>query len=174
MVSCCELDQDRNSPFCFPLIQVNFIANISRFMKRKSFLKPVFHKSLELLTRYQVSLAPFCSLPVSQSLFALRKNTRKACGGSRAPKGRYTRGILQSSSVCTNDFMGIPHPREQNFHPAKCSTIFNRLNIWEQAPGANWANLKTLPRVYWHVQNDPGAMHSPGAKPLLCISLKPY
>ena len=124
MVSCCELDQDRNSPFCFPLIQVNFIANISRFMKRKSFLKPVFHKSLELLTRYQVSLAPFCSLLVSQSLFALRKNTRKACGGSRAPKGRYTRGILQSSSVCTNDFMGIPHPREQNFHPAKCSTIY--------------------------------------------------
>ena len=49
------------------------------------------------------------------------------------------------------------HPREQNFHPAKCSTIFNRLNIWEQTPGANWANLKTLPRVYWHVQNEPGA-----------------
>ena len=43
----------------------------------------------------------------------------------------------ESSSVCTNDFMGILHPREQNFHPAKCSTIFNRLNIWEQAPGAN-------------------------------------
>ena len=63
----------------------------------------------------------------------------------------------QSSSVCTNDFMSILHPREQNFHPAKCSTIFNRLNIWEQAPGANWANLKTLPRVYWHMQNEPGA-----------------
>ena len=56
-------------------------------------------------------------------------------------KGRYTRGILlpehapgarlreQSSSVCTNDFMGILNPREQNFHPAKCSTIFDRLNI---------------------------------------------
>ena len=39
-------------------------------------------------------------------------------------------------------------PREQNFHPTKCSTIFKRLNIWEQAPGANWANLKTLPRMY--------------------------
>ena len=65
----------------------------------------------------------------------------------------------QSSSVCTNDFMGILHPREQNFHPAKCSTIFNRLNIWEQAPGANWANLKTLPRVYWHMQNEPGACY---------------
>ena len=63
----------------------------------------------------------------------------------------------QSSSVSTNDFMGILHLREQNFHPAKCSTIFNRLNIWEQAPGANWANLKTLPRVYWQVQNKPGA-----------------
>ena len=34
--------------------------------------------------------------------------------------------------------------REQNFHPAKCSTIFKQLNIWEQAPGANLANLKTL------------------------------
>ena len=58
------------------------------------------------------------------------------------------RGTLQehSSSVCTNDFMGILHPRGQNFHPTKCSTIFNWLNIWEQAPGANWANLKTLPR----------------------------
>ena len=56
--------------------------------------------------------------------------------------------------------MGILHPREQNFHPAKCSTIFNRLNIWEQAPGANWANLKTIPRVYWHVQNGPGGRES--------------
>ena len=75
------------------------------------------------------------------------------------PPGACSRGTLreQSSSVCTNDFMGILHPREQNFHPAKCSTIFNRLNIWEQAPGANWANLKTLPRVYWHVQNELGA-----------------
>ena len=55
-------------------------------------------------------------------------------------KGRYTRGIVlpEHAPVCTNDFtMGILHPREQNFHPAKCSTIFNRLNIWEQAPGAN-------------------------------------
>ena len=34
-------------------------------------------------------------------------------------------------------FHGILHLREQNFHPAKCSTIFNRLNIREQAPGAN-------------------------------------
>ena len=78
--------------------------------------------------------------------------------GDFAP-GACSRGTLreQSSSVCTNDFMGILHPREQNFHPAKCSTIFNRLNIWEQAPGANWANLKTLPRVYWHVQNEPWA-----------------
>ena len=63
----------------------------------------------------------------------------------------------QRSSVCINDFMGILHPWEQNFHPAKCSTIFNRLNIWEHPRGANWANLKTLPRVYWHVQNEPGA-----------------
>ena len=53
--------------------------------------------------------------------------------------GACSRGTLreQSSSMCTNDFMGIRHPREQNFHPVKCSTIFNRLNILEQAPGAN-------------------------------------
>ena len=84
--------------------------------------------------------------------------------------GACSRGTLreQSSSVCTNDFMGILHPREQNFHPAKCSTIFNRLNIWEQAPGANWANLKTLPRVYWHVQMI--LEHAPGAKPLVWAS----
>ena len=51
--------------------------------------------------------------------------------------GAFSRGKLreQSSSVCTNDFMGILHPRKQTFHPAKCSTILNRLNIWEKAPG---------------------------------------
>ena len=88
--------------------------------------------------------------------------------------GVCSRGTLreQSYSVCTNDFMGILHSREQNFHPAKCSTIFNRLNIWEQTPGANWANLKTLPRVYWNGQNEPGAEHAPGAKPLVFIGLK--
>ena len=86
--------------------------------------------------------------------------------------GACSRGTLrdQSFSVCTNDFMGILHLREQNFHPAKCSTIFNRLNIWEQVPGANWANLKMLSRVYWHVQNEPGACS--GRKPLVCIGLK--
>ena len=53
--------------------------------------------------------------------------------------GACSKGTLreQSSSVCINDFMGRLHPREQNFHPAKCSAIFNRLNIWEQTPGAN-------------------------------------
>ena len=78
---------------------------------------------------------------------------------SRGKSRACFRGTLweQSSSICTNDFMGILHLREQNFHPAKCSTIFNRLNICEQAPRANWANLKTLPCVYWHVQNESGA-----------------
>ena len=63
--------------------------------------------------------------------------------------GACSRGTLreQSSSACINEFMVILHPQEQNFRPAKCSTIFNRLNIWQKAPGANWANLKTLPRV---------------------------
>ena len=87
--------------------------------------------------------------------------------------GACSRGTLreQSSSVCTNDFMGILHPWEQNFHPAKCSTIFNRLNIWEQAPGANWANLKTLPRVYWHLQNEIGACS--GSKTLRVYHFSP-
>ena len=65
--------------------------------------------------------------------------------------GSCSRGMLheQSSCVCTNDFMGILHPREQNFHPAKCSTIFKQLNIWEQAPGANNAPLCVLTRAKW-------------------------
>ena len=43
--------------------------------------------------------------------------------------GACSRGTLreQISSVCTNDFMGTLHTREQNCHPAKRSTIFNRL-----------------------------------------------
>ena len=89
------------------------------------------------------------------SSFGQASSTQEKTSGTQGS----SRGTLreQSFSVCTNDFMGTLHPREQNFHPAKCSTIFNRLNIWEQAPGANWANLKTLPRVYWHMQNEPGA-----------------
>ena len=73
--------------------------------------------------------------------------------------GAWSRGTLrkQSSSVCTNDFMGILHPREQNFHPAKCSTIFNRLNIWEQAPGQIERTCKRSLVCDWHVQNEPGA-----------------
>ena len=73
--------------------------------------------------------------------------------------GACSRGTLQeqSSSVCTNDFMGILHPREQNFHPAKCSTIFNQLNIWEQGSRGKFSELENAPRVYWHVQNEPGA-----------------
>ena len=95
-----------------------------------------------------------CQWDGGKSVWALRPiHTRDFALGARS------RGTLrkQSSFVYTNDFIGILHPREQNFHPTKCSTIFNRLNIWEQAPDANWANLKTLPRVYWHMQNEPGA-----------------
>ena len=45
--------------------------------------------------------------------------------------------LEQSSFMCISDFMGTIDPREQNFHPAKCSMILNRLNIREQDPGAN-------------------------------------
>ena len=41
--------------------------------------------------------------------------------------------------------MGILHPREQNFHPAKCSTILNRLNIWEQANRGKLSELENTP-----------------------------
>ena len=70
--------------------------------------------------------------------------------GKSVLKGGYTRGIFlpeqapgeRSGSkappcMCTNDFMGILHPREQSFNFAKCFRICNRLNIWEQTPGAN-------------------------------------
>ena len=89
------------------------------------------------------------------SSFGLVSSTREETSATQGS----SRGTLreQSSSVCTNDFMGILHPWEQHFHPAKCSTVFNRLNVWEQAPGTNWANLKTLPRVYRLMQNEPGA-----------------
>ena len=75
----------------------------------------------------------------------------------------------QSSSVCTNDFMSILHPLEQNFHPTKCSTIFNRLNIWQQAPGQI---ERTWKRSF--VCTDTCKMsleHAPGAKPFVCIGL---
>ena len=94
----------------------------------------------------------FRSIAVSQKLVWFHNTVLRLIHTRGFAPGACSRGTLreQSSSVCTNDFMGILHPREQNFHPAKCSTIFNRLNIWEQTPGANWANLKTLPRVYWY------------------------
>ena len=63
--------------------------------------------------------------------------------------------------------MDTLHPREQNFHPAKCSTIFNRLNIWEQAPGANWANLSLVCTDTFKMSLE----HAPGGKPLVCIGL---
>jgi len=76
---------------------------------------------------------------------------------SRYTRGFFSRGTLreQSSSVCTNDFMGVIHSREQNFHPAKRSTALNRLHSWGQDPGANWTDLKTLPRVYHNMEQAP-------------------
>ena len=120
---------------------------------------------LRLLSRIQSCFSRPFPYPIRRLLRRLtkghleRENCIRPIHTRDFAPGACSKGTLQeqSSVVCTNDFMGILHPREQNFHPAKCSTIFNRLNIWEQAPGAIWANLKTLPRVYWHVQNEPGA-----------------
>lgn len=49
-----------------------------------------------------------------------------------------SRGTLleQCSFMCIKDFVGIIDPREQNFHPAKWSMIWNLLYIRE-APGVN-------------------------------------
>ena len=70
--------------------------------------------------------------------------------------GACSRGTLreQSSSACINEFMVILHPQEQNFRPAKCSTIFNRLNIWQKAPGQTERTWKrslvcVLTRAKW-------------------------
>ena len=54
------------------------------------------------MQRHSLSLAPFCSLPVSQSLFALRKKLRKACGGGRC----HTRNGLsaEAKSFLTKKF----------------------------------------------------------------------
>ena len=99
----------------------------------------------------------------------------------RQSKGRYTRGILlpehapratlrkQSSFVCTNDFMGVLHPREQNFHPAKCYTIFNSLIFGSTLP-------EQIERTWKRslVCTDTCKMsleYAPGAKPLVCIGL---
>ena len=112
--------------------------------------------------------------------------------------GAYSRGTLreQSSSVCTNDFMGILHPREQNFHPAKCSTIFNRLNIWEQTRG-KLSELENVPSCVltrakraWSMLQELNPLciglqgrftrgfllpeHAPGAKSLVCIGLSTF
>ena len=51
--------------------------------------------------------------------------------------------------------MGVIHSRERNFYPAKCSTTLKRLNVWEQGPGPNWTNLKTLPRAYHNMKQAP-------------------
>ena len=102
---------------------------------------------------------PLCHLLPLSRAFHVRARLTFCFYFERLSRPIHTRDFAPGacSSVCTNDFMGILHPQEQNFHPTKCSTIFKRLNIWDQAPGANWANLKTLLRVYWHLQNELGA-----------------
>ena len=90
-----------------------------------------------LLTKYSVSRArrdtsyndPYRQAPPRKWYFLQPSNfvylkwgmKKWISRGSLPFKGRYTRGILlqeQISSVCTNDFMGTIHPREQNQWPA--------------------------------------------------------
>ena len=61
----------------------------------------------------------------------------------------------QSSSMCKNNFMVLIHSQEQNIHHVKFLATLNRLNIWEQDPGANRTNLKMLPRVYHNMKQAP-------------------
>ena len=84
----------------------------------------------------------------------MRYNLRPIHTRDFAP-GACSRGTLreQSSSLCTNDFMGILHPREQNFHPAKCSTIFKSLNV------------KCTDTCKMSLE------HAPGTKLLVCIGV---
>lgn len=53
--------------------------------------------------------------------------------------------LEQSSSMCSKDFIGIIHPRKQNYYLAKCSTILNRFNIWEQNPVGKLGKLENAP-----------------------------
>ena len=88
---------------------------------------------------------------------------------THANKGRYTRRILlldhapgarseSKAPPCVPTISWVYFILGSSISiPQKNSTIFNRLNIWEQNPWANWANLKTLPLVFWPVQNEPGA-----------------
>ena len=92
---------------------------------------------------------------------------RKSVSKSHTLEGFSSRGTLreQRSSVCTNDLMGIL--QRENFHlAAKCSTKFNRLNYL----GAN------SPGKLSELENAPSCVsleHAPGAKPLVCIGLRP-
>ena len=82
---------------------------------------------------------PLCHLLPLSRAFHVRARLTFCFYFERLSRPIHTRDFAPGacSSVCTNDFMGILHPQEQNFHPTKCSTIFKRLNIWDQAPGAN-------------------------------------
>ena len=71
--------------FYFCLFDCSFAASsaVVRAIAGKNNDELVTRDEENLLTRYQLPLAPFCSLPVSQSRYALRKIMRKACGGGR-------------------------------------------------------------------------------------------
>ena len=59
----------------------------------------------------------------------------------RGKKGFFSWVLLQRHSpeaklLRVYDFTGVINSGGQNFHPAKYSRTLNRLDIWEQVPGA--------------------------------------
>ena len=77
------------------------------------------------------------------SSFGQASSTQEKTSGTQGS----SRGTLreQSFSVCTNDFMGTLHPREQNFHPAKCSTVFKQVKCLGASSRGKLSELENAP-----------------------------
>ena len=97
-------------------------------------------------------------------------------------KGRYTRGILLPEHA-SGARSGSKAPRcvptiswlyfilgSRISTPQNAPRYLTGLNIWEQAPGANWANWKRS--LVCTDTCKVSLEHDPGAKPLVCIGLK--
>ena len=126
----------------------NYLAYFDENLQ--SYIQPWSKSVWNFLCLRIFNIFPACAsfLPLLIPRFLLRPIYTKGLAPRACSRGTL---LEQSSFMCINDFMGIIDPREQNFHPAKCSMILNRLNIREQdLQGANWANLKMLPCEYWH------------------------
>ena len=80
-----------------------------------------------------------CAVSSFGQASSTQENTSGTQGSSR---GTFRE---QSFSVCTNDFMGTLHPREQNFHPAKCSTVFKQVKCLGASSRGKLSELENSP-----------------------------